>query len=526
MQSDALSNHYQKLAPAPGGTYREGIIGTFTNASPLYAQNNVDSSVSKLVFSGLYKYDESGELVPDVAERYELDESETLYTVYLKKDVKWHDGQPLRASDVAFTFSRIQNPEVKSYLFSSWKGVSVAAKDEYTVTFKLPNALSAFPHSLTTGIIPEHILKDVPLNQMRSNSFNNETPIGTGPFTFEAVEVVKESPETSSSKVGLASYVEYHGGTPKLDRFVIRTYNDDDALMNSFKDGEVDGVIGLDIIPEKSNKYLSYEIPVASQVMVFFKNTQEVLKDPAVRKALVLGIDKNATTSSVPYPLLVVDSPFLRSHIGYNKDLAQVTNKKDEASAMLEQAGWKIDPATGIRAKDGKPLTFKLYGGANSEFTAITGNLQKQWRELGVDVVVVLQGDEELQSTVSSHNYDALLYGISVGPDPDVFAYWHSTQADIRSDTRLNLSEYKSTVADRALEAGRTRSDPQLRTVKYRPFLEAWKNDVPALALYQPRLLYVASDDLKGFDVQLVTTTTDRFTDVQDWSVRQEMQNQ
>ena len=83
-----------------------------------------------------------------------------------------------------------------------------------------------------------------------------------------------------------------------------------------------------------------------------------------------------------------------------------------------------------------------------------------------------MQQPEELQATLSRHTYDVLLYGISIGKDPDVFAYWHSSQANILSPNRLNLSEYKSTIADRALEAGRTRSDTTLRSVKYKSFLD------------------------------------------------------
>jgi peptide/nickel transport system substrate-binding protein len=192
---------------------------------------------------------------------------------------------------------------------------------------------------------------------------------------------------------------------------------------------------------------------------------------------------------------------------------------------LLEGAGWKLDPTTKLRSKDGVPLKFRLFSAANSEFTSVSGSLQKQWREIGADVEVVLQPDEELQSTVSGHNYDALLYGISVGPDPDVYAYWHSTQADVRSETRLNLSEYKSPAADKALEAGRTRSDPQIRTVKYRPFLEAWKSDAPALAMYQPRYLYIATDALRGFEVSVAHTAVDRYAHVENWTVRKEPKN-
>ncbi len=115
-----------------------------------------------------------------------------------------------------------------------------------------------------------------------------------------------------------------------------------------------------------------------------------------------------------------------------------------------------------------------------------------------------------------------MLYGISLGPDPDAYAYWGSTQADERAANRVNFSEYKSTVADRALESGRTRSDPALRTVKYKPFLEAWRNDAPALALYQPRYLYVTRDTVFGFNPSVINVATDRYSNVAHWMIHQE----
>jgi peptide/nickel transport system substrate-binding protein len=149
--------------------------------------------------------------------------------------------------------------------------------------------------------------------------------------------------------------------------------------------------------------------------------------------------------------------------------------------------------------------------------------LQKQWKAVGVDIDVKLRPEEEMQSDVlTRHDYDVLLYGISLGADPDVFAYWHSSQADVRSANRLNLSEYKSKTADKALEAGRTRIDPALRAVKYKPFLQAWKEDAPAIALYQPRFLYIARNELVGFKAKRLNSSVDRLNSIHTWTVLQD----
>ena len=98
----------------------------------------------------------------------------------------------------------------------------------------------------------------------------------------------------------------------------------------------------------------------------------------------------------------------------------------------------------------------------------------------------------------------------------------HSSQADIRSSNRLNFSEFKSKTADIALESGRTRPDPAIRAPKYRPLMQAWRDEAPAIALYQPRFLYITRGKVYGFNPRVVNTSTDRFSNVQNWRIRTE----
>jgi len=115
-----------------------------------------------------------------------------------------------------------------------------------------------------------------------------------------------------------------------------------------------------------------------------------------------------------------------------------------------------------------------------------------------------------------------LLYSIEIGTDPDVFAYWGSTQADIRAPSRTNFSEYKSDTADASLEAGRTRLLPQLRKIKYMPFLKAWQTDAPAVALYQPRYLYITRGQVFGFNPSSLPSGINRYANVNNWMIRED----
>lgn len=522
-QASVLGTYYKTSVPAAGGTYTEGILGTFTNASPLYATGAVDSAVSKLLFAGLLKYDSSNKLVGDLAESWQIDTTETKYTVTLRPNLTWQDGQPLTAKDVVYTYKTIQNPDARSPLLTSWQGISVEATNDRTVVFTLPSVLSSFQYALTNGIIPAHVLADIPAAQLRSTQFNTSKPIGSGPFKWDVLELSNEN-DTQQGRIGLLPNDRYYAGKPALQQFVIRYFTDEQQLTSSFEANELTAVSGLDTLPDTISKdpaVTQFSVPLTAQVMVFLKTSQEVLKDVKVRQALVQAVNQSDIVSNLGFPAIASDQPFLANHAGYNKDSGQLPFDRARAEALLAEAGW-LPGNDGIRVKDGKQLTFNLYSQSTSEYAYITQKLQADWRKVGVKAEVMLQPDSELQATVAYHTYDALLYGISLGPDPDVYAYWGSTQADDRAANRVNFSEYKSSTADRALEAGRTRSDTTLRSVKYKPFLDAWRNDAPALALYQPRYLYITRDQVHGLSLDTVNSASDRYADVKDWKIRTE----
>jgi peptide/nickel transport system substrate-binding protein len=133
---------------------------------------------------------------------------------------------------------------------------------------------------------------------------------------------------------------------------------------------------------------------------------------------------------------------------------------------------------------------------------------------------VSLEDDTSFHTALVDHDYDAVVYGITIGADPDVFVYWDSSQNDIRAANRLNLSEYSSDEADLALEAGRTRTGETLRRIKYASFLKVWQQDAPALGLYQPRFLYVTRDPIYGLETQVLNTAAERYDNVSNWMIR------
>lgn len=526
VQTRGLGAFYKTAVPVPGGTYTEGVLGAFTNASPLYATGAVDTTVSKLLFAGLFTFDGANNLKGDLAESITLDDRGTTYTVKLKPNLIWHDGHALTAADVAFTYQVIQNPDAQSPYLSSWEGIAVQALDERTVAFTLPSQLSAFPYSLTSGIVPKHILGSKSMRALRSLPFNTSEPVGAGPFRFSALEVSGGAANDREEQVALAPFEAYNGGKPKLDRFVVHAFRQEQAMLDSFNNHELNAMVGLSKVPEElANDDGShvYSVPMTAAVMTFFRTSSELLANKEIRQALVRATNQRAIIDELGYPARPVKEPLLLGQIGYNPAYMQSVYDPPSAALLLDGQGWKVG-THGIRQKDGRPLSLTLFAQDNSEYANVARQLQKQWRQVGVDLQVVLQDSTEFQSSLSSsgRSYDILLHGISIGKDPDVYVYWDSKNADVRSKSRLNFSDYRSPAADTALQAGRTRADAGLRAVKYQPFLQAWRDDAPAAGLYQPRFLYLTHGPVYGLDEHTINAYTERFTNVQNWMVRQD----
>ena len=522
-QVRGLDSYYLTNAAISGGIYREGIIGSFTNANPIYAVSSVDSSVSRLLFSGLFSVSPNGDLQGDLAESLEVDERGKVYTVQLRQGVVWSDGEPFDADDVIYTYKTIQNPDARSPLIGSWRGVELEKNDQYKVTFTLPDALSSFRYSLINGIVPEHVLSEFEPEELRSSSFNTVEPVGTGPFTLRTLEVVGDDINVRQERIAFVRNNEHHRGASKIDSVVLQTYRDEESMEADFDEQFIQSMVGLTSVPDNIANEDDVAIirrPLTSSVMIFMNNSNQFLSDVAVRKALTQATNSTELRENLGFEAVASDSPFLRNSFAYNPETVQLPYDVAAANAALEGAGWTLNE-DGIREKDGQTLSLRLVSQSLSEYAAIAQKLQEEWLEVGVEVEAVLQPEEDIQSgAIARHEYDVLLYGISVGYDPDVYAYWHSTQGDAAAPLRLNLSEFSDTTADEALEAGRTRVDEELRRVKYKPFLEAWRDNAPAIALYQPNFIMVVRGTFEGFADGQFSTATDRFYSINDWQIR------
>jgi peptide/nickel transport system substrate-binding protein len=208
----------------PGGIYSEAAVGTVQTLNPILPESSAASDINRLIFSGLTRYNSRRQLVPDLAEKWDISADGRTYTFHLRHGVKWHDGVPFTSADVAFTLTAIQTPDSRSPLASSWQGVKFEAKDDYTIALTLPQPLSSFMDSTTLGIVPRHLLENVEPSLLREADFNQK-PVGTGPFQIKTFA-------PSAKEIELSANPRYYLGRPKLDEFDFKFYDTPaDTLM-------------------------------------------------------------------------------------------------------------------------------------------------------------------------------------------------------------------------------------------------------------------------------------------------------
>lgn len=521
MQISASSSSYLKATPSNGGIFSEGYIGNIKNMNPMFSTSSVDNALTELLFSSLLTYNENNELAGDLAEKWSSDDVGKVYNVTLRKDAKWHDGESVTPEDVVFTYKTIQDPDTQSPLYGAWNGVKVERTGDWDITFTLPNSYSPFPHLLTNGIVPEHTLKDIDPAQLRSNRFNTSAPVGSGPFIFREISSdQKRGVQTETAQ--LVKNQLYYKNAPKLDGFTIKTFPDKQSMQNAFKSKEISGASIID--DSVKNQYLFTQ---TSGLYLFMNTTKPPFDSQPLREAMARAITPSAISSTLPYATIPVRAPLLMGQNGYNKDYNQKSTDTELANKLLTEAGWEWGQGEPYRKKDGKDLTIKLVSENSEDYVKFVEEIQKQWADVGVKTEVALEdADDIAANSLSSKDYNVLLYAINIGTDPDVYVYWHSSQAEPDAVPGLNLSLYNSKQADSSLEAGRSRTDPALRAIKYKPFLSAWQNDVPAIGLHQPVFGYSSNIPIYGLQEKTINTPSDHLNNVHEWQINTTKQSQ
>jgi len=517
---------YLTDAPVKGGVFAEGVKGPVSTLNPLFALSGAELAASHLLFSSLYDYDAGGYLRGSLASATTVDQTGREYTVTLRKGVKWHDGANLTAKDVAFTTQLMKDPATRAVpaLRVAWKDTVVTVIDDHTIKFALTSPNAAFPQALTFAVLPQHILKNVAPQSMRENSFSN-APVGSGPFQLKLLQLVNEA--EGRKIVHMSAFPNYYRGEPKLSRFQLHIYGSDTAITNALRTGEVSAATDINTKNAMSVDTSEYDIiskPVNSGVYALLNTTQPILKDKKVRQALQIGTDTAALRKNVSTTVRPLDLPFVSGQLTGDGIPAAPAFDLARASALLDQAGWIMQGNN--RVKEGQPLRLRIVTIKDGDYERTLELLASQWRKLGVvlDTEIVDTNDPSqdfTQRTLQLRDFDVLVNRLAIGSDPDVYAYWHSSQA---SALGKNYSNYSNGVSDDSLTSALSRSDPELRNAKYKSFARQWLDDAPAIGLYQANMYYVKNKASQAMaDDEKIVSPADRYGGVIYWTVEKGM---
>jgi peptide/nickel transport system substrate-binding protein len=509
---------YRTQAFASDGTYAEAVLGPVDTLNPIFASTSAEESAGNLLFSRLIAYDKTGHLNYDLADSMAISEDRTTYTLRIRPDARWTDGIYVRARDVVFTVNLLKNPATRSTI-SGWNDVTATVVDDRTVAFKLPAVYAAFPHALNfLPILPEHVLRDISPGAIRENAFSTN-PVGSGPFTLRFVQDVDQ---TAGRKIiHLARNDGYYRGAPKLDRFQLHVYGTSEAITRALTTSEVNAATDLTVADTSrldTERYSVERKPINSGVYALFNTTGPVLRDAKVRQALQAGTDTTAVRDAVGKGTPGLYLPFVSGQLTGDVPAAPVYDKVT-AERLLDEAGWVLDGS--VRRKEGTALKLNVVTTKNNDFEKALDSMAAQWRGLGITVTTSIVDPSDpaqnvVQNVLQKRNYDVLLYQLTIGGDPDVYAYWHSSQAS----NGFNFSNYANTSSDDALLSARSRIEPDLRNAKYVTFARQWLADAPAIGLYQATSQYVYSKSVHALPSdQVLVTASDRYAQVLYWSV-------
>jgi peptide/nickel transport system substrate-binding protein len=444
---------------------------------------------------------------PGLATSWETSDDGLRWTFHIRTGVKWSDGQPLTAADIAYTYNRVLDGGPESASWGSYlKSVkTITAPDAKTVVLALDKPNAVLP-LLPIPIVPEHIWKDVSEDDVKT--YANETDVvGSGPFRLV-------SGRAGGSLYKFEVNPDYWGGRPNIDEIIFRVFNAEDPAVQALVKGEVDFVDGITPIQVKALQgkdgitailgnspgfdEIAFNVgSVNVQTGKPMGDPNPALMDPKFRYALQFAIDRDAIAERVYQgggepASSIIPTTYSTWHWEPPSQDAP-TYDPDKAASLLDAAGYKLGSDGKRTMPDGSPIgTLRLYARGESPTSVDTMNFFKEWLgDLGIDASITNMESGKLTNVILDGTYDIFQWGWYVEPDPDsILSYFTCGQrgnwsdswyCDKRYDRLYNTQHSETDDAKRVAEVKRMEKQiyydaPYLVTV-YSKIGEAYRSD-------------------------------------------------
>lgn len=508
------------VVPAAGGVYAEGMVGAPSQLTPVFSANNpVDRELTSLIFDGLTAVNEKGIIVPALAEKWTISEDGQSVQFTLKPDIFWHDGEPVTAADVAFTYGLIQAEDFPGSpaLKMLWDSVEINQVDERTIEFTLAEPYSPFLEATTMGILPQHILGDISATDLSSHSFN-QAPVGTGPWMVAE----RQDWQTQNRLQLVPNPMVWREGT-EISALEFRFYPDAASLIEAFSAGEVQAVnnISADVLPEVAAMpdVRLFTAVTPRTTMLFFNlssTASDAIRPLEMRQALAYALDKQALIDETLFGQGVpVAGPYLPDSWAYNPgQVALYAHDPLTATARLENNDWLLAEGQNVRQLEGESLSLRLLTLAEAPYLELAENIQKQWQAVNIQTEILTAADlAELRTMLRDGEFDIALVDVTASSDPDLYDFW-SQEAIVRGQ---NYSGWNNRRASEALERGRQVWGMEERRPYYDTFIRIYENNLPALTLFQHVNTYALSQNVNEAEIGYIASPRDRYKTFADW---------
>lgn len=433
--------------PKTGGTLRYGTVTEVSSLDPHVYAGSAWKVLIEALYSPLVGFDQGSKIAPRLAERWETPDPRTT-VFHLRRGATFHEGSPVTAEDVKFSFDRILNPATGATLRTNLEGVKVTIVDDGTVKLETsqPNAtllsVLALPEA---AIVSKTWMQGGPNVKVQAN--------GTGPFRLKAYE-----PSVRAQLEKNPNYIVE--GQPRLDGVEFRMIKSDDARVNALRTGSVDMI---DFVPWKDIDALRRQpnLVVDSSggafMNIWFNATRKPFDDPKLRKAFAYAIDRAGISKAAFFghgspilgPPTTPDSPF------YNEEFENTFGyDPQQAKKLLAEAGHP----------NGLEFEFLIFQGLGI-YTSTAQIIQQNLKDIGVIAKIRLVEFATLLERKNNANYDAMIYGVSVKlADPDAYAYYFGAD----SSYWAKPISYRDETLEKLLVEGRSTLDETARKGIYR----------------------------------------------------------
>jgi peptide/nickel transport system substrate-binding protein len=483
------------------------VFSSFADATRL-TPNTVSDAVSNRIigfmFDALVSTDKQNQIIPSVATSWKVENNSKRYTFFMRKDVKWHDGKPLTAHDVKFSFDMyLHKDSINPYKGSINMIDKVTAKDNYTVVFDLKDPSPLFLYTVGQAIIPKHKFPNG-VKSFNDSSFHRN-PVGSGPYKFKEWK--------TAQRIVVTANKSYWDGRPYMDTITMKILPDANVEVVNLLKGQVDFVESIDakvvgqVTKNKNLKVVKYDTGRYDFIGLNVEDPK--FSDMRVRQALQYGLNRQAIVDRIMLKNGVVASgPIHPLEAPYNKSVKPYPYDVKKANELLDAAGWKMGNS-GYREKGGKVFEIELaYNNGNKIRENIAKVAQQDWKKIGVKVTPRSWDFSIELEKIDSGEIDAYILAWTLGTNPDKYGLWHSSQIPANNNQRI-----KDPVVDKIMEDFRKEPNAAKRNALYQQLHKILNEKAYSLWTHHPKGFAGMSKDLAGVEFSLYS----RWYNVTDW---------